>query len=116
MAFLTIAGVDYDVSTQDAGERTPRLIGATAPTFDGGLRSSRRERKRVWQFTLGPMDVPTCETLLAAVAVDTVPVSGDALHGLAVTALVDVTQVTYVSALDAVRSHTCLVQVTISES
>jgi hypothetical protein len=115
MAFLSIAGVSYDVQVTDAGERSPRFVGALVTTFNGGLRSSRRARKRTWGFTLAPMDVATSETLVTAVAVAPVAVTGDAINGAAITAIVEVTAMPFLANLDATHSHLRVPQITVSE-
>lgn len=115
MSFLNIAGTDYDVGQTDAGERAPRFVGQLVTTFNGGLRTSRRARKRVYGFTLGPMSVAQHETLNTAVALAPVPVLGDALNGATITAIVEITGVAFLSNLDEARFHKRIVQVTVSE-
>ena len=115
MAFLTIAGVNYDVSTASAEEKAPRMIGKTVATFAGGMRSTRRLRKRVYGFTLGPMARSTYEQLVLNVGIPIVTVTGDALNGASFSAIVDVEQGTLVDDLTAPRYHQMTANVTITE-
>jgi hypothetical protein len=115
MAFLTIAGVNYDVQQQGAGEATPRLIGKDVAAFAGGLRTTRRARKRVYNFTLAPLSVTAYETLITNVATSVVSVTGDALDGAAISALVDVNSGAFIDDLTAVRFHQRIAQITVRE-
>lgn len=51
MPFLTIAGTTIPVSVAGASKKSLERIGSSSRAFAGGLRSTVRAEKRVWQFT-----------------------------------------------------------------
>lgn len=80
MAFLTIAGVAYDVQTSGAGEQEPVRVGGTRRTFTGRLRSTVRAEFRRWSFALAPLVEDDYQALRAACAPPgIVTVGGDAI-------------------------------------
>lgn len=115
MAFLTINGRNYDVSTSSAQESAPRMVGTVVTTFAGILRVTRRVRKRVYGFVLAPMPVATYEQLVADVATAIVPVTGDAVNGGAFQAVVDVTNGVFVSDMSQPHYHQRSAAIVISE-
>lgn len=68
MAFLTIAGVDYDVQITGAHRPERIKIGAASRAFAGSLRSTVRAEKKVYEFRLAPMSQATAATLKANTA------------------------------------------------
>ncbi len=66
--YLTIAGIDYEVTDENAEEQEGRFIGAVSQMFDGSAISSIRARKRDWQFPLLPMDNTALGNLRASIA------------------------------------------------
>jgi hypothetical protein len=97
VAFLTIAGTEYEVLTTSATRRAPERGGARVRAFAGNTRSTARYEKRVWAFTLRDMPLATFETLVAAVALDAVVAcAGDAIGAAAVNCIVDIGETQYV--------------------
>jgi hypothetical protein len=81
LSALLIAGIVVNVSTQGAAQCAAERIGSTSRTYNGGLRSTVRAEKRVWNFTTTLMLSADVATLLAAVALGAhVVCSGDALR------------------------------------
>lgn len=68
MAHLTIDGHDIDVQENGAQRSENFEIGKRITrAFSGNARSSVRTRKRVWEFTTGPMANADVATLRTAV-------------------------------------------------
>lgn len=68
MAFLTIAGVTYEVERQGAREGTPERIGEEIRAFAGNLLSTVRAEKRVWDYRVPLLSTSARNTLRTAIA------------------------------------------------
>jgi hypothetical protein len=80
-AFLVIAGITVPVSEGNAIKRIER-VGTSSRAFAGGLRSTVRAEKRVWQVVTGLLIEADAVTLEAAIAnAAQVTCSGNALGG-----------------------------------
>lgn len=79
MAFLLIAGVEYDVI--DIAEGEPESIGGeVVRTESGALRSTVRAERRNWSLALNDMSESAYRALAASVALGkAVALSGDML-------------------------------------
>ena len=90
MAFLTIAGIDVDMTDFSANE--PEEVGESHRAFSGALRTTVRAEKRAWTGTTVPLDDTAAGALIAAVAGGAfVTVTGAALQAASVTCKVTVT-------------------------
>ena len=96
MAFLTIAGADYDVLTSGATETYDRH-GESFRAFSGRHRTVRvGPDKRNWNFELGPLTQAMLDTLKVAIGLGPVSVTGNALNSESVTCDVEIDRLTYV--------------------
>lgn len=90
MAFLSIGANTYSVQTQNAQETAATYVGEKVRSFNNTLRSTRRTKKRQWSFVLGPMAKAAYDTLLTALANDTVVnISGSAVNGASIAVMGD---------------------------
>jgi hypothetical protein len=89
MAFLTIAGIDVEVLANEADDNEPIEMGEDVRTFNNNLRTTIRNPKLSMRFRTGPMTVTAANTLIAAITGGAhVPVTGDALNAVSITARV----------------------------
>jgi hypothetical protein len=113
MAFLTIAGVTYQVQTQSAVQNESQYSGERVRSFANTLLSSRdvTTKKRQWQFALAPMTQAASDALVAAIDGDVVvTITGDAVGGVVVSSMVSITQNAFVpDGLGFLRAPTIMV-------
>lgn len=89
MAFLSIAGVAYQIQTSGAAESEGAYVGEAQRSASGQYRSGRRLRKRSWSFTLRSIPQADYDAFLAVIGIDTpLTVTGDAFGGASITAVV----------------------------
>lgn len=107
MSFVTIAGADYEVTTDGASELDPIEIGARVRAYAGNQRSTVRGVIRGWQMTVLFMGGLTEEeTLRTATQLGQhVTCTGDALKGVSATCEVTVGSVQMIPAIDATYGH-----------
>ena len=97
MAFLTLAGITIDVSTDGASQLEGDVVGEKARMFDGTLRSTVRATKRAWRITspvLTQVQESAIRTAIANHA--TVTLSGDIVGGANVSVKVTPTESAFV--------------------
>jgi len=94
--FLTIAGINVEISAASTGERTPVRIGGSSRAIDGTMRNTVRAIFREWSYDTTFLSAAQ-EALLRA-ACDGgafVAVSGSGVGGGTVTCLVDINEAPY---------------------
>lgn len=97
MAFLTIAGTEYEVLTTNASRRAPERVGQVVRMFNGSLRSNIRLEKRSWSFTLRAMPLATFDALVALAANGAlVTVGGDAIGGVDTQCVLEIGDSSYI--------------------
>lgn len=102
MAFLTIGAVTVSISSSNARLSAMEQIGVSRRSFSGGLLSSVKAEKRVWDVETIPLDAATITTLKAAFALYAiVSVTGDLTQGVATDCRIRVTSETYVRESDS---------------
>lgn len=91
--FLTIAGTPIEIAHGGATQRKGDVVGETARSFSGQLRSTVRATKRAWDFTTAPLTLADAATVRALAGFASC--SGDALGGASVACLVTIGDAQY---------------------
>lgn len=92
MAFLTIAGITYEVLTRGADEQRRVTVGSRKRAFAGNLRSTIKAVKREWRLTVGPLTQSGLSQLRSLVAGSTVQaIGGDLVQGVSTNCIVQIT-------------------------